>query len=338
MIRRPRLSVLFGIAIVACFPIERLPRAAAEPPPHNVDEGAQGLIRQTGMAHFRLVLGRLELDPPRHRKGTKTAEREHPFTIQETLTVSSRRGVPSLHYTFETDQHHAIVDVVDAQTVQLISHRLDRRERVTLSQPACGPLTIEWVTADNKRSFQTASLLHLRTSHPAIFDAHLERLLPYLLEGPSLATVSAAAESQLIGVCLERPAPTIEEVRECLDRMRAPRSTTRSAAEAELLSWGLPVMRHLDQIDLNLLDAEQRARVQRVRWALQPQQPDTPGRLASWLSTDRDYWSLMAVRLPPNERLAADRFVTRVCGQGLEAARQADTTVRIAEATSSANR
>lgn len=331
MIRRPRLSVLLGIAIIAGVTVEAKPVRAFEPPPPP--PGEQSLVRQSGMAHFRLVLGRLELDPPRHRKGTKTARQELPFSLTETLTVSSRRGVPSLHYTFQTDQHHAIVDVVDAQRVQIISHRVDRQQRVTLTQPVSGPLEIQFDHDAGERSFQSPSLIHLRASHPALFETHLHPLMPYLLDGPPLESITKAAEQRLLRVALERPIPSLEDVRDLLDRMRSPQSKVRSAAEAELLSLGLPAMRHLDLLEDDLLDAEQRSRIRRVRWALHPQQGDSPSRLASWLSTDREYWNLVAVRLPPTQRALADQHVRRVCGTGLDAAvLEADEGIRIAEA------
>ncbi|WP_157609888.1 hypothetical protein [Roseimaritima ulvae] len=285
------------------------------------------------MAHFRLVLGRLELDPPRHRKGTKAARQELPFPLSETLTVSSRRGVPSLHYTFQTDQQHVIVDVVDAQRVQILSHRVDRQQRVTLTQPVSGPLEIQLDHPSDKQSFQSPSLIHLRASHPVLFETHLHHLMPYLLDGPTLETITAAAEQRLLRVACERPIPSLDDVRDALDRIRSPQSKVRRAAEAELLAMGLPVLRHLDRLDNEFLDAEQRSRIRRVRWTLRPQQSDSPSRLASWLSTDRDYWNLAAVHWSPAQRVLADQYVQRVCGIGLDAeVLDIDEGIRIAEA------
>jgi len=332
MIRRPRLSVLLGIAIVASFPIERRFLLATEPPPTHLEKGSDGLIHDSGIVHFRLVLGRLELDPARHRKGSKTATREAPDPLTETITVDSRRGIPSLHYTFETTTQQAIVDVVDAQRVQILSQRVDRPERVTLTQPVTGPITVQVDQAAGDQTLHVASLLHFQAAHPQLFDDHLQPLLPYLLEGPSLTTLRIAAAEQMVQVTVGRRLPMADEVRDCLDQMRSPKRSVRSAAEAELLSFGLPVMRQLDAIPNDRLDAEQAARVQRIRLTLRPRQHDTASQLASWLATDRDYWNLAVVDLSPPDRLLVDRAITRACGQGLDASVLHHDGIRIAEA------
>lgn len=341
MIRRPRLSVLLGIAIVAVFFSQPITAHADEPnrsggpgPPIDLPNGSSGLIQQTGIVHFQMILGRLELDPPRHRKGTKSLRQTEPFELQERITVSSERGIPSLHYSWETDHHRVIVNVSDALNLHLHSQRPDLRTQIALVQPASGPIVVKLQsdTGELLESIAVPSLYHLQASHPEIFSQHLERLLPYLLPGPSIRQLRFEAETRLLTVTPNRPIPTYSSVQACIEQLSDSRRATRAAAEAELCAFGLPVLRHIDRFPAELLETEQRARLQRVRQHLQPRSSDTPARLASWLSSDHRYWNLATANFSHEEWLVADRFVHKTCGKHLDSVQPLPSGVRIADA------
>lgn len=383
MIRRPRLSVLLRVAIIAGVGVGLNP-VAAEPPPETRATAAgapathmpEGLLQQSGLARFRLILGRLQLDPARHRKGTKEATRSQPYPLTETLTVSSQSGIASLHYTFRSDRQHAIVDVVDILQVRIVSERKDLRQRLTLEQPPEGPLRIRVeslassATIDDppslltpsfltprssfltpRSSFSTApppaapaslstpSLLHLQSSHPRLFAGHLGELLPYLLSTPTVSELNRAAQRQLLATADREPLPTLGEVEACVERLAAPQRRIRVAAERELLAWGLPVLRHLDRLDAALWDSEQRSRIRRVRWTLQPRRADTPQSLVHWLATDPEYWNLVAADWSHEKRHRGDVVLRRVCGTGLDAdVLAAAEPIRVAEAAATRSR
>lgn len=57
----------------------------------------------TGMVRFQLIQGRLCLNCPQHRKGTQSRDE---LGISESITVTSERGLPSLHYVLQTTEQH----------------------------------------------------------------------------------------------------------------------------------------------------------------------------------------------------------------------------------------
>lgn len=318
MIRRPRLSVLLGIAIVTTCSFSGRSRSQAGPPQPEPAEEPVGILAETGMAHFRLVLGRLELDPPRHRKGSKSLQHAHPAAVEETVSVTSERGIPSLHYTLHSERQQVIIDVVDALRVRVVSERLDVEERFIIDQPASGPLTITCQRATETERLEAASFLHLQAALPQWCRRHLQPVWAYVMPGPTLAELSAATTDHLVAVTLSRSLPTQGDVLDWIDQLRSPRRHRRAAAERALLDYGLPVLRILDDVAPGVLDTEQAARLQRVRWTLRPRQADTPQRLASWLAADQAYWNLRAAELPPPQRWAIDRGLRKCLGEGLD--------------------
>ena len=80
-----------------------------------------GYFAKSGVVRFQLVHGRLCLDPPRHRKGSQSQDRDG---VYESITVTAIRGIPSLHYVCQTDQNEITLSVEDAQDIRIESfHR-----------------------------------------------------------------------------------------------------------------------------------------------------------------------------------------------------------------------
>lgn len=336
MIRRSCPGVLLGFAIVAVVSTRSSYCTAQQPPPPPggvASEGPPGVIHQTGIVNLRLVLGRLEIDPARYRKGSKHAKHDLPTPLEESVCVDSKLGIPSLHYTFQSPHHHAVVDIVDIQRCHLFSERSDLGERLQLVQPIDGPLTIQVSSPHGSITISSPSLLHLQATHRTQFDSHLSPLWHYLLPGPSMEQLAASTMEKMLSACLDKPSdfPTRDQVLDCVQRMRSTRRAERHQAETELSGLGLGVLGHLRELDWRHLDAEQTARLRRVRLQLQPIEPDSPTRLACWLNSDYEFWNRIAAELTKSQRLAVDRHLRRTLDRSLAPAAVSAPSVRIAE-------
>src|SRR6056297_2127186 len=107
---RLMLSVLTYGAIV--FATNLLGAQAVEP--------SSSLLEESRAAKFRMILGRLSLEPPKHIKCTRARESTDGL-VKERLRVTACRGIPSLHYHWSTPTQTISVDVHLATHVKLRS-------------------------------------------------------------------------------------------------------------------------------------------------------------------------------------------------------------------------
>ncbi|WP_145168613.1 hypothetical protein [Rubripirellula lacrimiformis] len=276
-----------------------------------------GFFGGAGVARFQLIQGRLCLDPPRHRKGSQKFQAAD---VYESITVSAERGIPSLHYVYQSPHQHLIVNVKDADRVRLESWLPGESQRAVIHHSRRGPIVWESVTGDPSRGDGSDSdarhrvtgttFLHLRQRSPAQFDKHFGELIQRILQGTSLAQVAEQAQQVMLGNCRSNgPQFRRGDVDKQVQKLRSPRRQTRAIAQRQLLLWGTPVVAVLDSIPATNLDAEQRDRLRTVRDHLRTPIPDTPRSLAKLLINDPGYWAVIADDLPASDRhLAQSRF------------------------------
>ncbi|NNE00493.1 MAG: hypothetical protein HKN47_24520, partial [Pirellulaceae bacterium] len=74
-----------------------------------------GYFAVAGVVRFQLIQGRLALDSPRHRKGSQSRDQEG---VYESITVTASRGIPSMHYVYQTPQQHLTLSVENARHIR----------------------------------------------------------------------------------------------------------------------------------------------------------------------------------------------------------------------------
>ncbi len=274
-----------------------------------------GFFASAGVVRFQLVQGRLCLDCLRHRKGSQSCERDGVF---ESITVTAERGIPSMHYVCQSESHQLTLSVQEAQAMRIESWFPKSGERAILDQPEVGALTWQHTREGHTEEYQGLNLLHLRHANAEAFDDHFGWLIQRLLRGESLQTISESAE-QIMLKELPLDSPINEdEVRRCVEQLRAGRRATRIDAERQLLAWGTPVVPALRTVLNGDLDAEQRERVRRIIERLRPMVPDTPATLAKLLINDHAYWTRIAGGLTNRQLQLANRHLTQFGAQPIE--------------------
>lgn len=265
-----------------------------------------GFFTSTGVVRFQLIQGRLWLDCPRHRKGSQNCEQAG---VYESITVTAERGIPSLHYVCQTDRHHLTLSVQQAKVMRIESWFPQSGERSVLEQPGFGKLTWVHSRGDLTDEYEGANLLHLRHANSVTFDQHFGVLIERLLQGQTLRSLSDATQLVMLRQLESRPSLDTNQIRFCVEQLRATRRATRIEAERQLLAWGtlvIPVLH--DMIDGDI-DAEQRERIRAILKRLQPMIDDTPATLAKLLVNDRSYWTRIASDLESDQLHFANAYL-----------------------------
>lgn len=291
----------------------------------DVDYPDSGYFASAGVVRFQLIQGRLELDSPRHRKGSQNRE-VGPY--YESITVTASRGIPSLHYVYQAPQQRLTLSVQHATHVRIESDFPKTGERAVLDQPEQGPITLTVGKGFQKREHSGTTLLHVRLDDPATFDIHFGKLIQRLLRGRSIGQLSQSTETILLQQASDSQTFSFDEVQECLHDLRSSKASTRRKSEKRLLNWGTQILPILNSLSTTDLDAEQIDRIRHLRRKIRSREDDTPRSLAMMLINDRDHWARLSTRLSREQMQLANVHLTRV---GLESLLMpSDPVVRIA--------
>ena len=265
-------------------------------------------FKTTGMVRFQFIQGRLCLNCPQHRKGTQI--RDEPG-VSESITVTSERGIPSLHYVLQTAEQQLTLNVQHAGNVRMESRYLKSGQRAVVEQPDFG--MIRWSLSDNEHTEirEGATLLHLREHEPALFDRHFGPLIACLLRGRSLDRLMAETSVAMVMQASRGGTPSVTDIKEMVELLSAPTFAQRSGAHRQLLKWGTPVIPVLQTSSHAELNAEQRARISKIRNRLRAVVDDTPASLAKLLVNDRSCWEVTAHRFSEEQIILANRHLVR---------------------------
>lgn len=250
-----------------------------------------GYFASAGLVRFQLIQGRLFLDCPRHRKGSQNRNEDG---VYESITVTAERGIPSLHYVLNSEQHHLTLSVKQARVVRMESWFVDSDERAVLEQPELGQIRWTQTHGDIEDQYEGTNLLHLRHANASTFDSHFGLLIKRVLRGTSLQSISSATQRSMLEELSEQPAFDFPKIAQCVEQLRSGRRSDRIKAERQLLSWGTPVTPALHQLIDGDIDQEQRQRLRLILRRLRPSIDDTPATLAKLLVNDRAYWERIA--------------------------------------------
>ncbi|MGI9472574.1 MAG: hypothetical protein ACR2NZ_13625 [Rubripirellula sp.] len=241
--------------------------------------------------------------------------------------MTADRGIPSVHYVFETAEHHITLSVQDAAHVRIESWFPELAERSILEQPEFGGITWTVTRRDLKDQHEGATVLHVRNDDEASFDRHFGSLVQRLLRGQSLTELSLATQSAMLRQVKRGGTPTIAAIDEMVEQLRSPSRGRRMLADRQLLSWGTPIVPVLRRTLTQDLDPEQRDRVRAILRRLRPRVGDTPASLAKLFVNDEAYWNRIAMRLDTGQIELANQHLIQFGATPLEHSELAERRV-----------
>jgi hypothetical protein len=318
------LAILMAMPTVSTFAEEptadqRLkPAGQSAPKPRKKPCRRQppGVFSESGLIRFRLLSGRIQVDPMRYRKGTAEITNDD---FNESITVSSSAGAPSVYYRFRDEYQRIQLVAENGKNLRIESVILATGEQAVLEQRDGGP--IRWstrrdpsVSSDLNQQVIGPTLLHIIGQDEAGFQIHVDALLSRMLLGRSLIELTKRTEIYLRKNSDQLSIVSSDQINELIDQMRSQKSSQRRAAAIKLTQFGTSAIPFLSAaLERSDLDAEQRTRIKMLIARCPRVDEDTPSSLACLLSTDRSHWQIMAKRMNQTEWLAANDHIRR-CG------------------------
>jgi len=333
------LSVVFGLSIATG-------RLLSQETP--VDEGSDSpapppelILRDSHAAHFQLILGRIELDPVRYRKGTisrKSGQSDSQHETIETLTIDATRGVPRLHYTRQSHNQRITLDVNERGRLSIESQIAS--DRLLVVQDHQRPISIQHLRDTKTESQEVDSWIHLYVSDPATYVKHLQPLLDDLIHGTALHALAEAAHLQSLASLSSASIISDATVQQYVEMLGSTQRTARIEAQRQLYQCGISLLPRLRQIDRQRLDAEQQYRLQQVIEQLTPHGEDCQSRIATMIRDDWKYWLAASNRLTPADRVLISARMSDLGGSDslYLAKTNAKSSVRVATAPTDGDR
>ncbi len=307
---RGLIVVLVGLSSTNVASFAQRPPDGESPSITSLSPLADRYFSPAGIVRFQMIGGRISLDPPCHRKGSKRRETDEEY---ESVRVTAERGIPSLHYVCHTPEQQLTVSVGDATELRIESRLPPSGHRSVLEQPEIGAIRWTLSGAGTDESYTGETLLHIREQSPEQFDRHHDAILTCLLRGRSLRVISEETRAALMERLETAEMPDRSAVLDAVDALKAPHRGQRVAAERRLLGWGTPILPIVAAIDPDRLGPEQSARLTQIRQRLRRSHEDTPASLAMRLINDREHWERIAPRMSQAEIERANSHLS-ACG------------------------
>lgn len=290
-------------------PACRVPKRPARPKP-------TGVFSESGLVRFRLLSGRIEVDPMRYRKGSQEHIKDD---FCESITVSSSQGVPSVYYSYRDDYQRIQLIAEHRKSLRIESTIIATGEQAVLYQQGNG--NIQWSTRRHQEqeseldhSSSGPTLLHIVGQDESGFHIHVESLISRMLRGRSVIELTRRTKQYLLENSTDLSIVSSNQVDTLIDQLRSTRNSKRRAAASELAHLGTSIIPYLNSaLERNNLDAEQVARIKSLVARTPRVDEDTASSLACLLSTDRDHWQIMTKKMGHDQWIAANDHVRR-CG------------------------
>lgn len=275
-----------------------------------------GVFSEDGLVRFRLISGRIEVDPMRYRKGTQEHEEDG---FSETITVSSSSGVPSVYYRYQDAYQRLQLVAEHGKNLRIESTILATGEQGILQQH--GRERIQWTIRRNPakpseldRVVSGVTLLHIVGQDEPGFQIHINSLISRMLWGRNLIDLTHQTQRYLHQNSSQLSVVTFEEVNGWIDQLRSAKHSQRRAATTALTRYGTSAIPYLTSaLRRDDLDVEQVTRIQALIARCPRTDEDTASSLACLLSTDRDHWQIIAKTMNQDQWIAANDHIRR-CG------------------------
>ena len=325
-----RYPYLIALAIFLAMPTVSTPadeptadqRLKADRPPPSCSKIRQrrgkpsGVFSEDGLVRFRLLSGRIDVDPMRYRKGSQEHAEDD---FREQITVASSSGIPTVYYSFQDDFQRVQLNAEHGKSLRIESTILATGERALLQQQ--GRDDIQWTIRRNPereteldQAVCGPTLLHIIGQDEAGFEVHLESLTSRMLLGRSVIDMTNRTASFLNHNSATLSVVSSDEINAWIDQLRSPKSSQRRAAATALSRYGTCVIPYLSAaLQRDDLDVEQLARIRSLVSRQPRTDEDTPSSLACLLSTDREHWQILARKMNQTQWIAANDHVRR-CG------------------------
>lgn len=327
------MSVVIGLSIATGRLLSQ--ETPVDDGPEAPSSHAVSLLRDGKMAQFRLVLGQLELDPVRYRKGTLNRSRSAPLgdlqtvhtagLISETLSIEATRGIPRLHYRRKSPDQTLTLDIDNRNRILIDSLTVDAAERVIVTQDSGRQISIRRQRDGRVEQTFADTWFHLYIRSPELYRRHLAGLLDDMLypmkldqlaESALVRSVAEMADTTQPQASSGRSAATIEPsgsgpiaatmddrtLRHTISILGSSDRADRISAQQSLLQQGIAIVPRLRQIDPRSLDPEQRERLAQVLRQLTPAGEDHEARVSILIRDDSAYWASAADRLTADQR------------------------------------
>lgn len=275
-----------------------------------------GLFHDAALARFRLLGGKVLLDPVRYRKGSEEFSNE---AFTEVLHVSAADGIPAVLYRYESPQQTMQLMVQHGGGLQFESLLKESGEVVRMQQSVGGQIQWHRQMQPAGREVQTVyvqgtTILHIVGQDPVGWQQHADWLYGRVLAGRSLLDLAEQTKAYLRNHVGHLSGVTSEHIDALTDQLGSTRLSERRAARKKLADLGtvvIPMLRRI--VERSDLDAEQARSLQTLIDRSPRHDDDTVASLAFLLSADRMHWQIMAAELSTHEWFAANDHMQR-CG------------------------
>jgi hypothetical protein len=251
--------------------------------------------------------------------------------VRESLQLLILKDQASIRYALAggDDSLHLAVD--ESGTLVIHHHRATPPLKLYFVQPQGKPVILAVRQADAPRLLEGDGLWHLYLADPALVTRELFPLLELMRPSWPLAATGEQIERALLSGAVQPRSSDTGRWKELVDQLGSTQFSEREAAERQLLRAGPRVLPFLRQLDASQLDAEQAARIARLRAELAIDYEDNVDRVANALQADMSVWLSLAVRDDVNRRRLARTQLDLIVGSSVDFDPDADAETREAQ-------
>ena len=313
-------------------------RADEEAAAKSTDELSMsiGLAQMLSISDVRFAISSGRVHSTCRHNGFRRSANSTRDGRDESLTISSGNGRPSMRYRQVTAEFELLIDIADGDDVSLdlrARHAPDEqgppRPTVAFRQPVFGPITLTVGESDDAQTYSASTVWHMLLLAPVPFQEHVAPLLGVLRNDWQFAAQAQQIEEHLFRAVDDGALPDVKRWQQLVDALGSDAYARRVAADRELRNAGQPLLPFLRNLDQRSLDAEQWFRVRRIIESQSVAQgEDQPHQVAGWLIADIDLWTAFLTRPDEESRARAATHLRRLVDVPLQFDPAADADVR----------
>jgi hypothetical protein len=248
------------------------------------------LIARPTAVQFEVSAGRILATGTRFRQNQTVAARKDPTGYEEHLAIAVDRGLLSVRYQLESEIQQLEIHITRRDRCEIRWHsQLGSEDSVLVNfvQPVAGPVSLKVEPASGEPSILSApSIWHLLLSHESTCQRHLIPVFEAMRPNWHIRAELSAIRRMLCDPQVLPPGISEQDVWNQVNRLGSKNYRERRDATLRLQAMGQGVCVVLGRLDLSTLDREQRLRVTQIQRGILHAVPDTPQRVALWLTGD----------------------------------------------------
>ena len=294
------------------------------------------LPAELGWVKFRISGGRLQIASPRYRE-SRTYESSNPLAgTSQSLRLNISSESAAVQYTQQSPQHVLRVEFESTNQVTIEQTPIEAGDveepiatlKYSQQQDGAVTLVIDENNGKGPREHSAPSFWHLVLAARGDVDVHLLPILTSLRPGWTIGETADGIEDSLVklsdlSIQLDR-----KRWSKLVDELGSPSFQQRRRAERLLREAGPAVVSYLNSLPPDSLDAERKARIQRLLGALASSSDDTPDRIAMWLLDDPTVWLTVLESEDASHRAIGKKQLEALLKQTIQFDANADTKTR----------